>query len=81
MILFDEVEAEMLKGERRYGVHASLHEAYAVLLEEVDELKQIVWKKATHRDPYEIRREAIQIAAVALRIAQRFGEGEACRER
>lgn len=34
MTLFDEVEAEMLKGERQYGAHTSMHEAYAVLLEE-----------------------------------------------
>ena len=46
----------------------SAHEGFAVLLEEVDELKAEVWKKRTCRDMDLMRREAIQVAAMALRF-------------
>lgn len=47
----------------------SAHEGFGVLLEEVDELKAHVWTKQTNRDLAAMRVEAIQVAAVALRIA------------
>ena len=46
----------------------SAHEAYAVLLEEVDELKAEVWKNKISRDPQAMRKEAVQVAAIALRF-------------
>lgn len=68
------VEAE--SAVEKFGEYNSLHEAFAVLLEEVDELWLIVKQKQyRYPDPFgsrqwpEIREEAIQIAAVALRIA------------
>ena len=47
----------------------SLHEAYAIVLEEVDEL----WKevKASQKNPYRIKfakQEAIQVATMAIRL-------------
>ena len=47
----------------------SAHEAYAVLLEEVDELWAHVKCNQKKRDLAAMRKEAIQVAAVALRFA------------
>lgn len=46
----------------------SAHEGFAVLLEEVDEL----WDEVKSREPDDarMRREAIQIAAVAIRFVE-----------
>jgi hypothetical protein len=46
----------------------SAHEGYAVILEELDELKAEVWKKPINRDREVMAKEAIQVAAMALRF-------------
>lgn len=53
-----------------YGDFASLHEAFAVLLEEVDEFKAEVWKKAGERDGLTIYCELVQIAAMAMKASR-----------
>jgi NTP pyrophosphatase (non-canonical NTP hydrolase) len=53
----------------KYPAMNSPHEGYAVLLEEVDELKAHVWKKQGQRDLEAMRKEAIQVAAMAIRFA------------
>lgn len=53
----------------------SAHEGFGVLLEEVDELKRHVWTKQENRDLHEMYKEAIQVAAVAIRFA-----AEVCNE-
>ncbi len=53
----------------------SAHEAYAVLLEEVDELWDHVKSNQLRRDVSAMRRECIQVAAMALRFA-----AEVCNE-
>ena len=61
---------------RARGMHApmhSVHEGFAVLLEEVDELKAEVWKKASLRQPLMMLSELIQIAAMAVRMAEDCG--------
>ena len=58
----------------KYGDFASMHEAYGVLAEEVAELFDEVRKP--QRDMFRghrIRDEAIQVAAVAMRIAEQAG--------
>jgi NTP pyrophosphatase (non-canonical NTP hydrolase) len=65
----DEVRrADLLHGES----YASLHEGYAVLLEEVDELWDQVKKSQGARDSKNIFLECIQIAAVAIRISRSY---------
>lgn len=60
-------EAEM--GADKWGLANSAHEAYAVLLEEVDELWAHVKTKQKNRDLGAMRKEAMQVAAMAIRFA------------
>jgi NTP pyrophosphatase (non-canonical NTP hydrolase) len=50
--------------------YSSLHEGYAVLLEEVEEFWQEVKKQSQDRDRLKLMQELLQIAAVAHRIAE-----------
>ena len=63
-------------GINEFGHFASAHEGHSVLEEEYEELWKEIKKKTP--DPIAIRKEAIQVAAVALRIAVQFGEDEDC---
>jgi NTP pyrophosphatase (non-canonical NTP hydrolase) len=65
LTLLDEVQAEALRAERRYGDFASTHEALGVLTEEVAELTDAIRGNGLEA----VRLEAIQVAAVALRLA------------
>lgn len=47
----------------------SAHEGFAILLEEVEELKQHVFTNQKKRDLGDMRKEAIQVAAMAMRFA------------
>lgn len=64
-----EAAAEGIMGREKWGAMNSAHEGFAVLLEEVDELKAHVWMNQKRRDLEAMRKEAIQVAAMALRIA------------
>jgi len=59
----DEMEESVLK----YGAFHSFHEAYGVLKEEVDELWNEIKRKEHDYD--KIYKEAIQVAAMARKIA------------
>jgi hypothetical protein len=63
--VLDEYDAACTKHPEK---HHSAHESFAVLLEEVDELKAEVWKKQSKRDLAKMRKEAVQVAAMALRF-------------
>lgn len=52
----------------KWGPFNSAHEGFAVLLEEVDELKAHVWTNQKRRDLDAMRKEAIQVAAMAIRF-------------
>lgn len=64
-----EVQQELQRAVTLHPPFNSAHEGFGVLLDEVDELKEHVWKKAGERDVAEMRKEAIQVAAVAVRFA------------
>jgi hypothetical protein len=60
---------ELVEAEDAHAPMHSLHEAFAVILEEVDEFWDECRKKSSERDPAHIRRELLQIAAMAWRCA------------
>ncbi len=66
-----EIRTEADAAQGRFGDFASMHEAYGVLAEEVDELFDAVKLRQTDMSrAQQIEREAIQVAAVCLRIAE-----------
>ncbi len=65
-----EIIAEAKRAEAKYGPPASMQESLGVLLEEFEELREAI--HANKRGSVEL--EAIQVAAVALRLAM------ACRD-
>jgi len=53
-----------------HGKFHSVHEGYAVILEEMDELWDEVKKKAINRDGKKMAKEAVQVGAMALRFLE-----------
>ncbi len=70
LIVADLIDQEAEHASAEYGPFASAHEALGVLLEEVQELAEAI---RGHSLEF-VLREAVQVAAVALRLA------EQCRE-
>jgi NTP pyrophosphatase (non-canonical NTP hydrolase) len=70
-----DVLAEVQQARDNWPGFNSAHEGFAVLLEEVDELKSHVWTNQKRRDLPAMRKEAMQVAAMALRFM-----GECCDE-
>lgn len=62
-----DVEQELAKAMASHDPLSSDHEAYAVLLEEVDEYWEEVKRKQSSRDRLAMRKELIQVAAMAVR--------------
>ena len=56
-----DIMTEMYKGETNFGAYNSMHEAYAVIKEELDEF----WEGVKNNDPDPI--ELLQVAATAQR--------------
>jgi len=61
-----EVLKELRSATEKFGTFASPHEGYAILKEEVDEL----WDEIKRKKPLtgQMRAEAIQVAAMAIRF-------------
>ncbi len=66
----EDVLAELSGAMESFDPFNSAHEGYAVLLEEVDELWDEVKKSPRKRDPVALRKEAVQVAAMALRFLE-----------
>lgn len=66
--IIDDIKIEYNEATSINGPFASAHEGYAILLEEVDELWNEIKKRKVYRDEDEMRREAIQVAAMAIRF-------------
>lgn len=72
------IDDAMLEMSKARGLHPpmnSAHEGYAILLEEVDELWEHVKQRQPVRNLHLMRKEAIQVAAMALCFA-----AEVCNE-
>jgi hypothetical protein len=74
--LLPQIANEVNRAIRLYPKFNSLHEGYAILFEEVDELWEHVRVKQIKRDPEKITKECIQIAAMAVRIILDCGENQ-----
>lgn len=59
---------ELTKARAKFGPQRSAHEGYAVILKELDELWDEV--KCNPKDWEAIRKEAVQVAAMALRFIE-----------
>ena len=68
--VLEEVDKELISSYRHGRKFASLHEAYAVILEELDEVWDITRQKRKNRDKEELREEFIQIAAMAFKAIE-----------
>lgn len=65
--ILEEVKAESARAHKKYGKFKSKHEAYAVLLEESEELWETIRKK---QPDSRTREEAIQVAAAVVCFLQ-----------
>ncbi len=57
---------EVIRARQLFPAMNSAHEGYAVILEELDELWGHVKMKQSKRDYAAMRKEAVQVAAMAL---------------
>lgn len=75
-----EVRGEVARASRLWPRFNSAHEAFAVLDEERDELWSHVKTKQSLRDLEDMRNEAIQVAAMAVRFAAEVCDAETGRK-
>ena len=64
--LLNKVSEQVDKVGGKYGSYASLHEAYGVLMEEIKELENEIFKK--HRDFDRVEAETIDCIVVLCRL-------------
>ena len=64
------VAVELASARRKHAPMASAHEAYAVILEELDEFKREVFKLAAMRSWDDMLTELVQTAAMCQRAAE-----------
>jgi hypothetical protein len=65
---YDDVMAELEFATANFPPMRSEHEGYAVIKEEFDELWDEIKKNPRKRDAAALRKEAVQVAAMALRF-------------
>ena len=71
--IIDRVKWEILRAQALYPRFQSYHQAYAVILEELDEL----WQEIKQKDKNDVHivTEAIHVAAMAIRFLYDLEEG------
>lgn len=75
--IFQEIAAELDRARSLgFPPFNSEHEGFAVLLEEVDELKAEVWRNNKSLDYVHMRKEAIEVAAMAVKFIERLDARE-----
>jgi len=65
----EQMRKEMIYASEKFGPFTSAHEGYGVLAEEMGELLEAIHSN----DAAAVRGEAVQVAAVALRLAECCG--------
>lgn len=65
--ILNEIKAELFAAENAHDKMNSAHEAYAVILEELDEFWEEVRKKRSERLNVRMRDELVQTAAMCVR--------------
>lgn len=71
-----EVSAEVAAAEAKFAPFNSAHEGWAVIKEEMDELWAEVCKGGSvPKDPVAMRKEAVQLAAMAVRFIRDVCDG------
>lgn len=61
-----EFAVELDQARRKFPTMASAHEGYAIILEALDEVWDIVKQKQTERDYAKLRKETVQLGAMVL---------------
>jgi len=74
MTILEEIAQELARARLKHprGFHSE-HEGWAVLFEEVDELWDEVRKQRNDQSEVHMRRECIQVAAMAVRFIEDCG--------
>ena len=82
--ILEDIKAELDRAAK-WPAFNSAHEGYAILAEEFDELKAHVWRKrrtsggtrrtVKNRNLEDMRAEAIQVAAMAVKVVQMIDAG------
>lgn len=67
------VADEVTRARSLWPAMNSLHEAYAVILEELEEVKAETFKRQNQRDPAAVRKELIHTAAMCMRAILDLG--------
>lgn len=65
--LAEDINEELGRASKHGSNFTSMHEAYGVILEELDEVWEITKLKKRDRNAAEIREELIQVAAMAIK--------------
>ncbi|MCW4027351.1 MAG: hypothetical protein NWE76_07720 [Candidatus Bathyarchaeota archaeon] len=64
----DDVVAEVRRAEMKFPPFNTPHEGYAIIKEELDELWEEIRKQYDVRTKEKMRKEALQVAAMAVRF-------------
>jgi len=73
---FDLIETELIGATNKFGEFPSMHHGYAAIKEELDELWDAI--KDKEKGLYEIRGEAIQVGAMAVRFLTDLIDNSKC---